>query len=183
MKWQNFTDFFKNNNKRNWLLVIGIIGIILIGLSTLLSDNSTQEADQTDQRETTEEYAVRLENELSSLLETIHGVGSCKVMVTIEQGTEYIYATQEKTNVDVTETSEESRFSAENKTAGEETYIMVSTENGEQPLLITQLSPKVKGVIIVCTGGGDPVVCQSVSKAVSTALDISESRICVIQGL
>ena len=116
------------------------------------------------------------------MVSSISGVGECRVMVTMEQGTEYIYATQEKNTVDASQTSENSRFSTGSRSSDEETYIMVSTDTGQQPVLITALSPKVKGVVVVCQGGGNSGVCQNVRTALATLLNISSSRICVVTG-
>ena len=34
----------------------------------------------------------------------------------------------------------------------------MDTENGRQGLLVTEIQPTVKGVVVVCQGGDDPVV-------------------------
>ncbi len=182
MKWDKAIAFFKSKGKYNWLFAIGLLGILLIGLSGVLSGGEVSNNETSSVTVSSEQYAANLENQLCDMLQHVDGVGKCKVMVTIDQGTEYIYATQEKNSKNTIETSEDNKFSAENESADEETYIMVETDNGEQPLLITQLSPKVKGVVVVCGGGDNPAVCQKVCKAVATALHISETRICVIQG-
>ena len=53
------------------------------------------------------------------------------------------------------------------------------TENGRQGLLVTELQPTVKGVVIVCEGGDQPLVQQRVTDAVTIALNISSKRVCV----
>ena len=45
-----------------------------------------------------------------------------------------------------------------------------------------EVEPVVKGVIIVCQGGNNPTVQQNIINAVTTALDISSARVCVVQG-
>ena len=42
-----------------------------------------------------------------------------------------------------------------------------------------QLEPTVKGVVVVCEGGDDIGVQQRVIDAVTVALDISSSKVCV----
>ena len=44
-----------------------------------------------------------------------------------------------------------------------------------------QIEPKIRGVVVVCDGGSDPVVVQRVISALQSALDISASKICVTQ--
>lgn len=48
-----------------------------------------------------------------------------------------------------------------------------------QGLLVTELQPTVKGVVIVCEGGDQPLVQQRVTDAVTIALNISSKRVCV----
>ncbi len=175
--------FMKKKGKGNWLWVIGLIGILLIGLSSMLGNGGTDTPVATvSAGEDPLSYATALEDRLESMVSSIAGVGECRVMVTMEQGTEYIYATQEKNTVDASQTSENSRFSTGSRSSDEETYIMVSTDSGQQPVLITSLSPKVKGVVVVCQGGNNGGVCQNVRTALATVLSISSNRICVVTG-
>ncbi len=44
-----------------------------------------------------------------------------------------------------------------------------------------QIEPKIRGVVVVCDGGSDPVVVQRVIRALQSVLDISASKICVAQ--
>ena len=41
------------------------------------------------------------------------------------------------------------------------------------------ISPVVRGVVIVCDGGDDPLVVSSVMSAVTKSLDISSNKVCV----
>lgn len=180
MNLPNFKAWMAKLGKTNLLILCGGVGVLLIVLSGFLSSGETTSPESATSQMTTEEYAVQLEKRLAGMLKKIEGVGSCRVMVTMEQGTEYIYATQDKNSVQIDETSENDKYATESKSTGEQTYIMVSTKQGEQPLLLTELAPRVKGVVAVCGGGGDEWVVRTVTKALATALDIQESRICVV---
>ncbi|MBR3844366.1 MAG: hypothetical protein IKM39_02540, partial [Clostridia bacterium] len=129
--------------KGNWLWIVGLVGILLIGLSSLGGDSKETPDNTVSPGEDAAAFAEELESRLETMVASIQGVGECQVMVTMEQGTEYIYATQEKNTVDASQTSENSRYSTGSRSSDEETYIMVSTDGGEQPVLITALSPKV----------------------------------------
>ena len=41
------------------------------------------------------------------------------------------------------------------------------------------IEPKVRGVVIVCDGGDDPVVAARVLEAVTKSLSISSDKVCV----
>ena len=87
-------------------------------------------------------------------------------MVTLESGEQAVYAA---------DTVRDSGGTAS------ENYLMVDTADGPAGLLITRLQPTVKGVAVVCDGGGNDAVRQRVIQVVSTAFHISERRVCVVQ--
>jgi len=61
----------------------------------------------------------------------------------------------------------------------QESIIVVDTENGRQGLLVTEIQPTVKGVVVVCQGGDQPLVQERIINTITTALNISSKRVCV----
>ena len=104
-----------------------------------------------------------------------------KVMVTIENGAQTIYATEGKKNTEDTEDSSNGELKRRQKSDDSETkYITVKGPNGEEEALaITEVQPTVKGVVVVCSGGDDPEVQQRIINAVTTALNITTKSVCV----
>lgn len=86
------------------------------------------------------------------------GAGKCRIMVTLENGVEYVYATQQKVNTDRQEGTDGNSSKLNQRDDTEESIVIVETENGRQGLLVTELQPTVKGVVIVCEGGDQPLV-------------------------
>ena len=101
-------------------------------------------------------------------------------MVTLENGYQKVYARSEKTNNDLLE---DVRAGDEKKTqekqVTEQTYVLVDGAGGKVPLVTVQLEPEVKGVVVVCEGGGDPLVAGKVVDTVRVALNISSARVSV----
>ena len=159
----------------NVLMAIGIIGIVMIGLTTILPKTKSSSSQTASSSVTAEEFVTETENKLENIIKSIDGAGQCQVMVTLENGVEYVYATEKDINSDSKEGS--SNISESNKT--NEKIIVVDTEDGSKGLLITEIQPTVKGVVVVCNGGDQEVVQQRVIDAVTTALGISANRVCV----
>ena len=42
-----------------------------------------------------------------------------------------------------------------------------------------EIEPLIRGVLVVCEGGDDPVVVERVTDAVTKALDISTAKVCI----
>jgi stage III sporulation protein AG len=177
MDKEKIRSLFKG--KGNLLWILGLLGIVLIGISGLFGGEEPVENDSLSYVDT-DDYARRLEQQLEDIVGNIKNAGDCQVMVTMAQGTEYVYAREEKNMADTSQTSEESRLITGNKVSDEETYIMVSTKQGDKPLLLTEIAPRVKGVVVVCEGGGNAMVIDTVTEALATALNISKSQVCVV---
>lgn len=157
---------------RRILIVCGIAGIALILLSEWLPKRTTKQATaSTDARA----YALETEQRLTALVSNIEGAGACRVMVTLENGVEYVYATEQRINSD--RQQDDTRLTQRDDS--ETSAIVIDTGNGREGLLVTEIQPAVRGVVVVCEGGDDETVCKRVSEAVTVALNISSKRVCV----
>ncbi|MCR5542133.1 MAG: stage III sporulation protein AG [Ruminococcus sp.] len=174
MQLQQLADRFRQSpNRLKIAVVLGAAGMLMIMLSELVPESKDKPEKAMPQTETTDsdDFRKRTERELKELLEQIEGVGECEVMISLESSTEYIYAE----NI--------SRFTEDNADRRSEKLDedIVITENGgtRQPLIRKVIDPQIGGVVIVCEGGGDISINERVQKAVSTALNISSTRVCV----
>ena len=153
------------------LWILGAIGIGLLLISEWIpSGESIPESGETM---TTADYTAYLETRLEELVGSISGAGSCQVMVTLENGVEYIYATEDKTDSNYRQDGE----AVDTRENVAQSVIVVN----DQGLLVTEILPQVKGVVVVCEGGGDTAVQARISAAIGTVLQISEKRVCVLQ--
>ena len=163
--------FFKAPDRwKNLIIIGGLIGIALIFLSSYFPSGSGGSGSA--EEISAQEYTSQLEENLIQIISHIDGAGEAKVMITLETGVETKYATQEKSSTE----------SSGDKTSGtsEVSYITVRDANGsERALAVTEVQPTVKGVVVVCPGGEEPVVQQRIISAVTTALDISSKRVFV----
>lgn len=146
-------------NRTTLILLLGLVGIALIALSPLLKKAAQKKAAQQTASSTAESYAAELESRLESILSSTEGVGKVRVMITLAGGYSYEYALSESMNTD---TQQSEKADAERKTQEKVTssrdYILVDGSGGEQPVVTSVTDPEVKGVVVVCEGGNDPVV-------------------------
>lgn len=162
--------FFKkpagNDPKLRWLFWLGLAGVLLIALTEWLPDSNEGRGAALSVTVTERQIELALEQRINDLLSSVEGVGRCRTMVTLESGAQTVYAA-------------DTLFTA----AGEEqtTVLRVETETGPVGLKLTEIQPTVKGVAVVCDGGGNPAVCQRVIDVVTTAFHISERRVCVVK--
>lgn len=176
---ERFKGWIKGGKGLQAILIVGILGIVLIGLSSILPKKTTSKtAASSSSTVSAEEYREQLEQRLSDIVGSIDGAGKCRVMVTLENGVEYVYAKEEKVNND--KQQEDSKISQSSDS--EQQVIVVDTEDGKQGLLVTEIQPTVKGVVVVCEGGDQSVVQQRITSTITTALNISSKRVCVTKS-
>lgn len=153
-------------DKKKIIIVIGFVGILLILLSELVpsaSSNTSTKSTQTDY----DEYVTSLENKTADLISSIDGVGRCKVMITLEQSDENVFA----------KNTDESNSSGSYSKKSE--YVLYEDNNNDTPILVKQYFPKVKGVAVVCTGGDDVVIREKIISSISSLFGISGTKISV----
>lgn len=169
--------FLKSGKGQKCLVAAGLLGMGLILLSELLPEKAPPAAAPAE-RISAEDYADQLEQRLSSIITNVEGVGSCRVMVTLENGVEYVYANEQKSGSNRVEGDS----GLSQKDDSEQSVILIDTESGRDGLLVTELQPTIKGVMVVCQGGGSEEVCARVTEAVATVLNITTKRVCVVPG-
>ena len=154
---------------------LGIIGIILIFLSDYFPVDKDQKAEPLEFDSYTA-YAQYLETELSEILSKIYGAGKTEVFISLEASGEYIYAYDQTQ----TEEKKETDSTFEIQTQQEKKHVIKNaSDQAEQPITVAQLAPNINGVLVVCDGGDNPSVQNTVRNAVCSALAVSESKVYV----
>ena len=170
------------------LLAAGLLGIALL----VFTDGKENNADRASANAATDShaysasdmdydlYTAQLEARLTELISSVRGAGKTKVMITLECGTEYVYASQQKSTSAVSDNSDPTgRTSHDEKRSGEESLILVNAGRGEEPLILKEITPTVAGVVVLCSGADDVNVRQQIINVVTTALGTSSNRVCV----
>lgn len=170
------------DNRLKIILALGLGGIVLISLSefSLFGTDSEPEvsARPSDTMTSAQQYAQELEVKLQDFVASMQGAGKCKVMLTLETSAEYVFAQSEKWDSDYEKN--EAGETVANKSSNEMTYILRELSGGEEePIVTTELHPKVQGVIVACEGGDDAEVRERIISAMTTVLNISSTRVCV----
>ncbi|MBQ3498762.1 MAG: hypothetical protein IJA87_06515 [Clostridia bacterium] len=158
------------NDKRLLLIIVfGFLGLILIVFS--IPNENEDDIEKTELNENyvfnEKEYTDDLENKLSEMISLINGAGRTRVIVTLECDYETIYAKDGSLSKDDNSTDEDSE------------YIIIDSEKNQGGLLLKTVTPKVRGVAVVCEGGDNQYVKNSVTEMLSAVLDVGANRISV----
>ncbi|MFC5701058.1 stage III sporulation protein AG [Cohnella faecalis] len=188
-----------------WLVLIGLIGAALLLAASLLNVKTVDPSKQPDYSPYRDEdvpkqqeafigggesgkddpftdIEAQLETRLKEMLETMVGVGSSDVMVTVESTEETVVQLNEKTTSQITEETDRNgakRHITDVTRDGQVVLYEVSS-GSKSPIIVKKLKPKVRGVIIVAKGAENATVHRLIAEAVSRGLDVPIHRISVV---
>lgn len=179
----SFWKWLASDEKRVRLIAgAGILGMLLILAGNLLGEKKESSLN-TAESENADSFVAKAEDRLSSLLSEVDGVGKVRVMITLESGSESVYAVNEnQTQQAVTTYAGGSPSREEENGKTEQSYLLVDTGSGKAPIRIKSTQPVIRGAVIVCEGASDPVTRAAVSEAVTTALGIGANRVCILRA-
>ena len=157
-----------NDKIRRWILIAGLVGIALIFLSGFFSSGGEPPAQETPQESAaTGEYTQQLEESLLEIIRAITGEEDAQV--------------ERKSAGNSEEQASDSTVRSQSTDDTETSYILVEDSDGSQKALsVTEISPEIRGVVVVCGKGSDAELQQNIINAVTTALQISSTRVCVV---
>lgn len=149
-------------------LIVGCIYFISLTPSKKIENSEKTQIDTISTNfESSGEYIDYLENKLESVITRVKGVGDVEVVLTLEKGFEYIYATEEETKTTSNGTSVTST-----------TIVMV---NG-QPVIKEEIYPIVKGIVVIADGIDDLTVKMNVLSIIQTVIEVDNSKINIMAG-
>ncbi len=162
------------------LVISGLCGIALIFVSSLFGGETKSTKTDTDTvAYTADEYRECLENDIKNIVTGITGDRKPTVVITLESGIRYNYASADETDT-TSATGSTTDQSSESK---KQSYITVKTaDGGEQALIVTEIMPDVRGVAIICEGGNNEITAEKIKNAVTAALNITSKRVYISGG-
>lgn len=165
---ERISVLLKNDRKKLIILIVALLGIILIVISSF-EDKTVTDVEETQlQTEFSEsDYTAALEKRLEETVSSLYGAGRSRVMVTLECDYETVYARDGSYSKDEASSDEKSE------------YIIIDSEQQEDGLVLKTVTPRVRGVAVLCEGGNDPYVCEQVSQMLLALLDLGSNSISV----
>lgn len=171
------------------LIIIGVLGIVILISSNSIfksSDIDLQSKEGMVENDITLNYSDStnsdaLEIKIEKVLSKIRGVGKVEVLISYENSGEVIYAYDIRENESV-ETAGVVGDDELNKSANNEREMVFEDyDNNRKPVIIKEISPKIKGAIIVAEGVNDFNLREDILRATSIILGISVHKIEVFE--
>lgn len=161
----------KKNGKIYIAITGAVIGAVLLlfggnfeGKDVSESSNVSENAEH-DNKLDMEEYRIAIEKRVCALCSEVRGVGRVSTVVSLEGGFEYVYATDIKNGV-----------------SDSVQYIIIGSGNDEKLVYLTEKVPRISGIGVVCSGGGDISIQNELISLLSAAFDVPSNKIYVTGG-
>ena len=146
----------------------GVLAILALGILLLMlpTGENTQEKAAVPPNESFE--LEKFEQKLGSILSDIRGVGTARVVLTLDSGSRQILA------------QDQEQDSGGGRSA---TTVTVGGSSGIQDVVPLQtISPRFRGALVVCAGGEDPSVRLALTRAVSALTGLGADQISICQS-
>lgn len=162
----------KIGKKNIFLIAIAVLIIFLLLISEFLTSDNTETVSKENTEIYSSQYIEKTEKELEALLENISGAGEVKVMITLENCYENVFAKGYSEKNDNKTDSQ--------KSESEEEYIIIKNgSNNEECLVVKVYEPTVKGVAVIAQGAGNTQVKNAITQTVCALFDISTAKVSV----
>ena len=164
--------------KKEQLLIGVLIGILLLVIAIPVP--KTEKNKQTEAvKEEISEKEYSMEAELKEILQRISGVGRTEVFITYED--------EGKLGVEKDESVSEELIEEADSSGG--TRITTSTRNekatvygnADAPYVIQELSPTIKGVLVVAEGGGNMTVKKQIQETIEALFGLDSHKISIMK--
>ena len=138
------------------------VGVLLMMIPRLLpAENAAEQSKNSAQSDTLQAYGEMLEHKIAQMAQALSGVSDASVLVTLECSEETVYA-EERT--------------VSGKEAYATSYLLRA---GSEPVAVREITPRIRGIAVVCRGGDDPAVQLALISMLTSAFDLSASRVFV----
>ncbi|MCF6460091.1 hypothetical protein [Clostridium sp. Cult3] len=181
-KIKKYMETMDNKKFMNNLFIILIIGIILLIIANIFieerkTDNTNLESANTVGKLSSSEqdYGSLLEVKLEDALSQLKGVNKVKVMITLEDTVEKIPAFNTTKNNETT--NEIDSQGGTREIIRDDMTIQVVTSNEGGLVVLKEIKPTVKGVIVIADGAEDIEIKEMLYEAVKTVLGIPGNKV------
>lgn len=169
------------------LIWLGLLGVILLVMGGVIDRQTVNPSPIISSEPLKVPAAVNLsyeeavEGKLTHTLSQVKGAGTVVVNITWENSTTQEHArniTKESKIIQEKDTTGGVRSTTETK---ESTQILVSKENNmDRPVLVREIKPMIKGVLVIADGAYDSNIKAILTKAVEAGLGIPSYKITVL---
>lgn len=167
--------------KKIQYLAILLIIIVILTIYFAAGGGGTKKQDSTTPAETPGAQSAAstdsIEQKLASTLSQIEGAGNVEVMITYESTSEIVPAISVDKQTSTTTDSSDNGTSTTNTENTQSEVVTVGSSSGNSALVLKEISPKIRGVIVVAEGADNIAVKLNLLSAIETLLNVNPDQV------
>ena len=170
----------KNIKKEQWL-----IGVLLVILLLVIIVPIPKEKEDTNVMEpqiyedVLQGETIAIEQQLKEILQKISGVGQVEVLITYEDNGRTIVEKDQSISEELVQEADSSGGTRTTTTSRNEKETVY--ENDETPYVVQELSPQVKGILVVAEGGGNVSVKKQIQETIEALFGLDAHKISIMK--
>lgn len=181
---KSMSERIKNIKNVEIVALILVVALVLIMYPSLFGygNGSLESSGDVGQNGSMEiedlSFEEREEERLERKLSVIDGAGMVEVLITYRAGTETIVAEHTvESSTDTEEKDAEGGVRNVLQMSREIQPVIIDGREGREPMILKELTPEVKGVIVIAEGARDVRVRMELLRAVRTALGVNSNQV------
>ena len=164
--------------KKEQLLIGALIGILVLVIAIPVP--KTEKNKQTEAvKEEISEKEYSMEAELKEILQRISGVGRTEVFITYEDEGKIIVEKDESVSEELIEEADSSGGTRTTTSTRNEKATVYG--NADAPYVIQELSPTIKGILVVAEGGGNVTVKKQIQETIEALFGLDSHKISIMK--
>lgn len=127
------------------------------------------------------DYEELYETQLKGMLEEVLGVGEASVMVNLDSTEEVVVEKDLSVRSSTTKEVDKEKATRDiNDSTRDEKVVLIRDDQGEQPIVVKRLKPRVRGVLVVAKGAENMKVKAFITDAVQKVLHVEPHKISIL---
>lgn len=164
--------------KKEQLLIGALIGILVLVIAIPVP--KTEKNKQTEAvKEEISEKEYSMEAELKEILQRISGVGRTEVFITYEDEGKIVVEKDESVSEELIEEADSSGGTRTTTSTRNEKATVYG--NADAPYVIQELSPTIKGILVVAEGGGNMAVKKQIQETIEALFGLDSHKISIMK--
>ena len=164
--------------KKEQLLIGALIGILVLVIAIPVP--KTEKNKQTEAvKEEISEKEYSMEAELKEILQRISGVGRTEVFITYEDEGKIVVEKDESVSEELIEEADSSGGTRTTTSTRNEKATVYG--NADAPYVIQELSPTIKGILVVAEGGGNVTVKKKIQETIEALFGLDSHKISIMK--
>ena len=170
----------KKLKKEQWVIGFLMAILVLVIMIPVPEKRAQEEVSGKENKvNSLEGHGDSLEEQLQAILQKIAGVGKVEVLITYEDKGRVIVEKDESVSEELVQEADSGGGTRTTTTSKNEEKAVYG--NSENPYVVQELSPKVKGVLVVAEGGGNLSVKKQIQETIEALFGLDTHKISIMK--